>query len=690
MPTSIRTDLTAPAKAAGCVRIGAREGAAAQEEGTASRTGVWWCLLLVAAGLAEAIYAWRMPLPELAALIPDDSFFYLQVAHRFVEEGRFAFGPGEETYGFQPLWQLVVIGLAYLTPDRAALLYVTLVACVALRALAGVLLFRLGRSLWGTAAGAWASAVWVFNPAVAVWSWGLKENTLYAVLLVLAASALLAFLRRGRGGAWLGLWLGLCIVTRVNAALPAVVFLAVALVAPGMRARRQRGRPLLGAIGVMVAVAAPWFVFAWARFGTMLPTSGVWKLAIGRSLVENVWHVAWGSTAHVLRGGREALGYLATTVTTCVGPAEFVLAGAAAAWLATWPFLRRRQPATPSQPGTWSVALGLACGAGLSAWLTAMTLAPYLAYAKWYTVSEFVVVALGAGLILARAVSLLPLAAGRLGLAVALTIALLVWPADRWRQPGHGPWLGATLPHALLSRAPAVTQTLEFGLWAARHVPETETLGMFDPGAITYFSGCRVVSLDPLMNSLEFQRQGLLDPGMHYARTCLRLGIDHVVGSGYREGESWVFRGLLPGTYEVLWVPFPDFPLPWGGDRPVHLMVVRLLGADGPELVQPDALPHGAYRPNDPPTVRVAEAAARPASVSGDALRLHTASPRGVWSLWNEGHELTAAPVGGDGWAFFDLRHVGALHPELRFDGERTLPALLEAYAVDFTFPVRR
>jgi len=647
-----------------------------------------WLAILALAGVAEAVYAVSMPLPELAALIPDDSYFYLQVAERYATHGTFTFGPGAETYGFQPLWQLLVIGLAYFTPDRSALLHATLLACVALRVLTGMALFRLGRSLWGVAAGVFASAVWAFDPAIAVWSWGLKENTLYALLLVLAAQALLAWLRHGadwKRGARLGLCLGLCVFTRVNAVVPALAFTAVALLAPGAWPRVRRWPGLLVAAAVALLVALPWYLFAYARFGAMLPTSGSWKLAIGRAHVEQVWQVGWGSLAHLWRGLEETLPYLRRTLAAGFGPLEFLLAGGAAVVL---PAMLVRAARRPLDCGSLSVPAGLGVAAGLGAWLTSMTLGPYLAYAKWYTVPEYVGLALLFGLVLGQAWALRRWLLGRAALVTVLSAALLVWPADGWRGQG---WLGSTLPRHVLSRAPSATQTLELGLWAARHVPATVTLGMFDPGAITYFSGCNVVSLDPLMNSLAYQSEGLRDPAGRILKTCAEQGIGHVVGSGFRAEGKWVFRGLPAGTYDVLWVPFPDAPLPWGGRPPVHAMVVRLRGSPAPEFVRPDVLPHGLYRPNDPDQTRAVEATARPLLASADALRLRVANEvAGTWSVWVDGHEVAQAPVDGGGWAFFDLRAVPKARRSLRFDGAPDLPPLLAAYEVDFTFPVRR
>ena len=59
-----------------------------------------------------------LPLCALVTQAPDDSFFYLRVAQWFWPAGEFTFDGVNPTYGYQPLWQLVLCALAPLLPDR--------------------------------------------------------------------------------------------------------------------------------------------------------------------------------------------------------------------------------------------------------------------------------------------------------------------------------------------------------------------------------------------------------------------------------------------------------------------------------------------------------------------------------------------------------------------------------------------
>src|SRR5207244_4310286 len=68
-----------------------------------------------------------------------------------------------------------------------------------------------------------------------------------------------------RRGAVLGLWLGLLLLLRLDSLLFVAILLAE-------RARRDRRLPLRDT-AVMAAVAAPWFLFSLAYYGSVIPNS---------------------------------------------------------------------------------------------------------------------------------------------------------------------------------------------------------------------------------------------------------------------------------------------------------------------------------------------------------------------------------------------------------------------------------
>ena len=150
-------------------------------------------ILALIAFLAEAAYVHSLPLEDLVCSIPDDSFFYLRVAQEFWGARDFSFDGVNRTYGFQPLWQLIVIGISSFSVDSVFLFRAVLTLCCLLHVVAGSVLWRLLHSLGGRAAAVSAVLVWTLNPSILVWCWGLKENALYAVTWLLILSQVLAW-----------------------------------------------------------------------------------------------------------------------------------------------------------------------------------------------------------------------------------------------------------------------------------------------------------------------------------------------------------------------------------------------------------------------------------------------------------------------------------------------------------------
>src|SRR5690606_20097892 len=83
-----------------------------------------------------------------------------------------------------------------------------------------------------------------------------------------------------------GVVLGVMMFNRINSLTAAAIMLSVWLIAWGLGGG-WRDRLRLGMIAGVAAslVAAPWYLFAWFHFGTAMPTSGTFKLALMRAHV---------------------------------------------------------------------------------------------------------------------------------------------------------------------------------------------------------------------------------------------------------------------------------------------------------------------------------------------------------------------------------------------------------------------
>ncbi|MCR9244067.1 MAG: hypothetical protein NXI31_03485 [bacterium] len=593
-----------------------------------------WLPWLAIGWLALEIgYVLALPLAVQVRPVPDDSFFYLQIALRWHETGLFSFDGFDESYGFQPLWQLVTIGVAAVFDTRPGLLSAMQVLCALVHVATGWQLLRLGERAFGPIAGLVAGAFWTLNPAVMIWCLGLKENGLYALLFVVALRETLACLQVAPSRARLlrlGLWLGLMVFTRVNALMPAGLLLALVTFAArqvGYRERLMRGAIVLA---VAVAVAAPWYGFAWFRFGSAMPTSGAWKLFQMRAHVEHGLQLSWLGLDHGLHALKEWPGYLWFLVGHGYGLVRPVLvAGAGLGLLAALaaPLRRAQSVVTADGKSRWParlVGLTLLIAALGSSFANQLVLPKFLGYCDWYAVPEFLAVAVLAGVAAAALAAWLRSLFGWLVLVVAVA-------AVGWFVP---PKLGllARHEHDLFTRPPRHIQLLEVGLWARNTLADSAVAGIWDPGIVAYFAGKRFVSLDPLMNSLAYQQGLQKDPiGTTYALLKDR-GIAYMFGVAEKVDGLYRYANLLPDSFDVLWVPYPDTPTGFSEVQAMHYVVVQPRDGFGPPSLRPSDFPCGVIYPNDSARRRVITTD-RDRLVAGvpaaDALRLWFEVPAG-------------------------------------------------------------
>src|SRR4029079_3771071 len=85
---------------------------------------MWLLLLLVVlAFIPLRVFLTRIIESDYLALavsIPDDSYYYLMPAWRFKTHGYFTFDGVHRTYGFQPLFMVLLTGLSVILPSIEA------------------------------------------------------------------------------------------------------------------------------------------------------------------------------------------------------------------------------------------------------------------------------------------------------------------------------------------------------------------------------------------------------------------------------------------------------------------------------------------------------------------------------------------------------------------------------------------
>ena len=215
----------------------------------------------------------------------DDAFYYFGVAANYPTLGHWSFDTLHPTNGVQPLWALILSGVAQALStigvtgrEVLARIFVLIAAC--LNFASSVFLFKLLVRRLSVGTAIIAAGAFLFSPAIV---WGRvsgMENALYALLLTATLYFLHAhFLERpSRTRALaLGLLLGLTALTRLNAGILIPCLLAFLLLrrTTGSMTDRLRWAFLVGAAASLLL--APYLINNYIQTGHALPISGAVK-----------------------------------------------------------------------------------------------------------------------------------------------------------------------------------------------------------------------------------------------------------------------------------------------------------------------------------------------------------------------------------------------------------------------------
>lgn len=415
-----------------------------------SRTG----LLAAAALLALSILA--LQVAGFHELRYDDAFITYRYGENLATGQGLVFNPGERIMGSTSPLHSLLSGLVYSLVGKARLpSAMAAVGCAGWLAQAAAVFF-LFRAALG-ALPAFLVALALAAGAAGSSEWAAMETNLVAAFALWAVVAATA-------SRWVAaaLLLALAGLTRPDAYLLGLPLCLLAVA--DLRAGRVANwwRPVVA----FVLPTAPWLLFAWSYYGTVIPQSAVTK--VSRTAPGRYFHHLLSEPAEILLGGRQAPGWIAVA---------WLLAAAGTAFLVA---RQRRLWVLPA----WGVLHFAAYWA----------LRPFAAH-RWHVyplVLVVVVSALGAVAGLSR---LEPrrltrrLAVVGLGALVALYAARSLWWAsthpDEW---GFG------------SRHRAYQRVAEF--LVDHGCREGGLIAAVEVGTIGYYSGCRMYDLGGLISRL--------------------------------------------------------------------------------------------------------------------------------------------------------------------------------------------
>lgn len=508
-------------------------------------------------------------LRNCVALTLDDGFYYFKIAQQIAHGAGSTFDGMHLTNGYHPLWLLCLTPIFWLTsaPDAALILGVILQGV--LMALAVGLVYHIARLSFGHLAATLMGMLWValtYKLALYGLEWGLHTLGMLAVVYV--------YLRwfgddRSRPLAYLGLGLllALTFLARLDT-LPLAGTVGLFLAWRDLRGGHLSARsPRLLAFGLPIAIACLGYIGAeiWL-FGQPLPVSSVIKrdwsiylLSHDRLYLEHGRLAAWAMQL------LWPLRHLTSLYPLTLAIGTF---GALGCWLAAYgpriAYLRQRTwPAKPA----YSSAL-----AAWQAWFD-RTLRPWnpfvmfgvlqlfsytwlyygsLSFEPWYYVVQPLLAVVFAAALVDQFAQLIRRCGRFVAGALALTLfvgwcgvaSYTVWSVKQWqdsiRSPGHADPL------------------YDASEWASAHVPAGAVVGAWNAGLLGYLSGRRVVNLDGLVNSWDYDRAGRTD----LCRYWNEVGITYLV-------DVFENRGALSAvpTYPAYAACADRLELLWSDDR---------------------------------------------------------------------------------------------------------------------------
>ena len=500
----------------------------------------------------------------LGSIVVDDALYYAIPARHLVESGVYSFDGEKRTNGVQPLWALVVVVLAAITPDDALLVRLMAVGAAGCWFAAAVVLYGALRvyDRWMAllAAAGWATAA--FTSRVAFQG---MENGLHALLAALLLWFGVRWLRRPPAAVsaasfylLLGLLLALFTLARVDSGLLALLVGAAVLagfIDPSGVARPHvnlSGALLLALPGVVLV--GGYVLLSAVYFGTPTPVSGAVKLHLEREWGplhgglwdEIIWHsrfvfglataslaqhldVLWWRWFHVPEMARLCRGAIALLLSAGV----LTALGRGIAEL-----LRRRASIVTS----WRVLAALLLVFVVARFaIYAISLPHFTGYCTWYFAPEIMLLWV---------------------LTAASLYGLGVLPRELLRRlgkrVGHAPGrvlciaalILLTLAALRLPRMiiPSGAHTQAFatgGRWINEHIAATESIAAFSAGILAYAAPeHQVVNLDGLMNDVDYYRNYLSKTRIVEYAEARGIGYfcDYAPLDDWRRGGFWGFR----------------------------------------------------------------------------------------------------------------------------------------------------
>jgi hypothetical protein len=466
--------------------------------------------LVALAAIAQAVMVWGLPARGLLSLVEDDAFYYFKIARNAAHGHWFTFDTINETNGFHPLWGFVCYIVYKLVPGLYTGLRAVLTVNILLWVGASAALWFAVRSRGA----AWAAAAVVLFTAVTVqmstYQSGMETGLFETLWLLLFLFVRLRDPLRSRGRAPCDALFGLLLLLVILARIDGILLLpGVALAVAAIHWKDGAGRILGRWVSVFAVTVAGLVAYALLNkqlFDVFLPISGMLKSTFPHVHVvrEYVFRYWWAEAAALI-------------------------ALAANIWIA----VRARSVREDGRASESDLALLFAFNTYcILHMLNTLVFTKARGAYNWYfhpyiltVILDFVMIGswvLGDEWLRDRRMRPVRVT------AIVLALLLLVVPARR-------------LYRGITGQLPAKWRTYcyDAALWARSSTPPDTVFAMNDAGVFGYFSDRRVVNLDGLVNSLEYQRYGAEGRLDDFLKKC---GARYLVQANFSPEQETVYK----------------------------------------------------------------------------------------------------------------------------------------------------
>jgi len=444
----------------------------------------WPVLLIIVVAAVLQLFLATRPIDFLLTnVLPDDAFYYFEIARNIAGGAGSTFDGITQTNGYHPLWMVILVGIYHMVAGAVAPIHAALVLSVAMNVATAVFVYGILRRVTENQfARFYGMLFWSLNPFLLYETLNGLETSLALLLL---SAFLFVLTRPGVGNrtsllALLGVLGGAMVLARLDLLfyLAAAAGILALTISP---TRIIRTGLLVG--GVSALIVAPFFLWNLSTFGMLLTSASGANTLVNHVLIEQDHGLSLyqtiKATAYTIDGQIDEL-------LTHTGAPEVTL-GFAGTGLALVLLGYLRLPRTRQE-----LVLLYALPLGFAALFFANVVVRWTGR-SWYFVSFGILCSLLAVLVidqLSRRTTL-PLRGKRI-VAGTLTLLTLGLFFVSWHRE-------------LTDHMPQHREMYAAAEWFNEHVPSDTVIGSFNSGIIGYFTDATVINLDGLVNNDAYE-----------------------------------------------------------------------------------------------------------------------------------------------------------------------------------------